>query len=518
MSRVKEISKYLAAGLAGAGALYLIQTRQPEPSNASPSPTLVPYFEPSKDVLVVPKTRELSRQLIDRYLNAKTQLEEVIQRPLTIDETRLGTFAADKMNRLAWQNVIDGAYLAKTIGLGSVQISGDNQQISLRGRYFELQNPIHFQLASSILTLELRGKSYEFQKQSIQEQESQSAKADPAKYAAYSLKQRLRDVDYLQENDQKTIQNLFWLYDKNPPIVVEQDAFTFLPTEHIDNLARLLRASQETGLPFPQKITYIRYKKGDPGAAWYFGHNSGDKAFSVEITNNSSTDSIVHEYGHFLSDAYHADQDNTRIRYISQQRFEEVVNTALARNGAGIKDVRNAFLVVKDSGPDLVEEYAQRFKQFFLEGSDMRAKLYKLQRSDPAAYETVKVMYDFMKTVWSGREFTENGEELERKYAIGNTVLIKDEDTQRPGILLKPAIDSQPDPNFPSVFNRDYVKIIEGPVIVDNDFFGKSQQKTFWRVSINNQSDESYSKTGFQYDKTGWISDEYLGESLKPGG
>ena len=429
-------------------------------------------IKPSDKVLTSPETSQLTRALIDQYLETKRRYETIPGQQLTFDGPPLGSSAPVvlELSRLARQHLVDGLYLAKLVlpleQASSINIEASNQKAVLFDRQFDLNNPLQFHLLAAILELELKNQ----QTQEVQ-----------------------------QEANQKIIDNLLWLFDRNPATNIDKDAFPFITVSYLNFHSQIFQVLEQSGLPWPRQVNYIRYFEGAPGAAWYNTHASRN-SFTIDITNYSGDISVIHEVGHFMADAVHLDPNNQRLREISQDEYNKQIRAVLGNN---------------PDEPDektLVEGYAESFGDFFLQGQVLRERM---RRWDPEAAQVLKIQYQFMKMVFGGKEFTKDGKLLTfmTEYKIGVQVAIPDDSDNRLGILLRRYLYSYVDPELPAVFPRDRVEIIGGPVLAYR--IGGWESESYWRVRIIGQDPTSVNLLGDLFGSEGWMPESLLGEIIQ---
>lgn len=495
----------------GAADRIIDKLAPPPPPQPQNNPN---QLKPSEAVLSSPATKELQLKLLGDYLNIKRRYETFMQEPLTIDETRLGALAvAGEFDQLARQHLVNGIYLAK-ITLPpekEITISPDlnHPQVAFHGRIFDIDKPLHFHLLAGIVELELTSQLREAEREGkikkvleeyggSQERNEMIVKNEEEFY-------RLQ-----QEQDRAQVNDLLWLYDKNPAIEIDPNAFAFLPAIRLSYHSRVLQALERARLPFPKNVSYIRHTKemGIMGGGYYDHETS--RPFTIVITNASGESAVIHEVGHFISDATYLDPENPKLAQISQKEFERQVKAVLEKEAANIKDSKKSF-ATNPPPPNDIEDYAATFEEFFWRGSNFRAKLRGLRDSDPAAQRVLQTKYQSMRMVFEG-EFVREGQPLIKKYAVGAYALVQDEDTDFPGILLRQEPDGDLDPSLPAVFDGDRVKIIEGPTLIRGR--RPAEERVSWKVQVIGRSSKSQRSVGFA-EGEGWILENWLGETVQ---
>lgn len=473
----------LFMGVVSGGSFLLGRAIQENPNPTQTTPTI----EPSKSLPTSIENSKLINETISNWIRIKREYETIMQTRLSLDETRLGSLAADQISEAALKHLIDGANLAKLVlpleQAVDIQINPQQRALRLIDRNFDLNNSMHIHLSAAIIDLL-------FQKRSLYDDNPTPSQIDDV----------LRDI--------------IWLYDKNPPITIDKNSFGFMETKRLQTTSKFFQALDKVGLPFPRRVNYIQYFKDAPGGGWYKGYNTNDP-FTIAVTTHSSDTSIIHEGGHFLSDAKYLDPNNERLQEFGQVKFDETVNEILRKYNKTIKDIDTARDI--KGKPSLVEEYAVRFEEYFWRGSAFRLDAHLRSFTDPLTYEVRKAEYDFMKRLW-GEEFSNEGRVIvkNQEYQIGSIVRINDTDIEKPGYFLRE------DPFFlrgdilPVVFDGDVVEIIEGPQIVPtgSSFRGGAQDRLFWKVRINGQSHQSYLLSGLMSGE-GWMPADGLGVVLK---
>lgn len=402
-------------------------------------------------------------------------------------------------NYLADRNPFNRQHLTEGLNLAKISLPLEQtydmqieaSQATFLERQFDLDNRFHSFLLNAILRLKLEARRDELS-ELIERNYQHLPNAEI--YAAQTQMQ--------QEEREKIIKNILWLFDKNPPITIDDDVyFPDSAVNHLNRHSQILQGLEMSGLPFPRKVKYIKYFQGAPGGAWYLDHNYPNEPFTIVITDRSGETSIVHEVGHFLSDATYLEPNNPRLRQISQA----VYNT-----------------LTEDPNP--IEDYAGRFEDFFLRGRNFRNRILSLRRfglqygfqSDLEEAQDLERKDFFMQIIFGGREFIKDGEILTWKYEVGSRVIIPDENANNLGIILRQEPYGNLDPSLPAVFPEDEVEILEGPKVgssIDYRWWSQTlEYRIFWRVIICNQGVKSQFLLGDTQGKGGWIPEELLGK------
>lgn len=278
----------------------------------------------------------------------RTSQLELSKTPLSkLEKQALNNWLANKENnKNPREHLIGGLSLVSyLLPRSDFQADFGQKRVIFKNRDFEIDNPLHFHLLASILEVEFK------------------------KYSQNT-------------GGQEILRDFLWLFDKNPPVSVDNQAFPFLATQELVYLSRILQALERANLPLPQKISYLNYQENIAPTGYF--------CRLVYETNHPSLGygAIIPEIGHFISQAASSEPGNLRLAEISQEAYE------------------------KQTGE---EDYAESFAAYFLEGGEFREELEYWREEDPAVYQKLQAKSKFMRKVFDGLEFTNEGRILVRE-------------------------------------------------------------------------------------------------------
>lgn len=451
--------------------------------------SLLPSFQSSPEIMA---TRSA---MIGRFIDSKRSLETVFSSRFSLSETRLSDSkpAVDFVHQQSRQLLVDGVALARLFlpPAESQAIDRSDNSVLIDGQIFSTDNLFDRSLAASLLALKLEeadliNKTNERRAEFEEHARESGITAErlmaglPDRYSP-----RLAEI-------KPKIEAIRWLKDRNLPVTVDEDAFGFLPENHLASLARVAQVLDEHSLPIPKQFKFIRHHQGDPGGAWYHDHNNHTQPFTVVVTNNSNEKGEPHETGHFLSDAKFLPDAAvaSKMEKFSQMAFEDAIRPAAEASDA-----------------NLVEEYAEGFRKYLFEGEEERGRI-----GGVGGHFTQSV-YQFFQRMFGGTHFAGEAQPIikpnVRTYEAGSRVKIFDLDTDTPGFLLRPTAettDGELRPNLPSVFHGDVVELLQN---------GEGRGKEMWLVKVVKRDIDTFFKLGKTGDNVvGWVDLRAFGDIL----
>lgn len=370
------------------------------------------------------------------------------------------------------------------------------------GEFYDLSNPLQFQALFAVTSLKLEAATLD---KEINQTTSQTIREN-------LMLKRSRNI-----LNQKAAG---WL--KNQDIQLgfgENGALLATPTSLAD-FARTIQLINNLGYPIPR--TGIFGPNPNYGGIYVGKSVSSSESTIIDYLNPyGSLDALVHEAGHYVSDV--SASVNPQF---SQAAFEMVVIQAETENLPAVRDPKNVhYFLAAPQRNDRKEQYAELFAQYVKNGKAVRDKLTKLRSDDPAAARILEAEYNFFKMLFQGKEFVEGGytqEELNEQiitkaivdepkiYKTGQQIIIVDNDTKHPGILLRNMPAGQVSPDSPAVFNHDVVKIVDGPFVIKRQYVfnektltEKIEDVNWWRVTAGSGT-------------TGWVDEKWLGSVYQP--
>jgi hypothetical protein len=424
----------------------------------------------------------------------------------------------EPLRQLAIGHTFYGAELVNRVFYPSkFEVDYESNKLTFNGTSYDLSQPREFHLASAIVDV-LISRGYW----------SREVECDDpnCREEAHRL---IKEAD-------EDLGNLSYVSSKINNIYFTQESFLYFPKELFVAISKITKTLENHG--YPQPKTIIVAKASEDSAGTYVEHDNPNSPNTIILRGNSYDFDIIHEYGHFLLDTSHYDENSPTTQKTSIENYRKIVEVAQILYGNQATDLQNHY-VSDYAQKSIKEDYAETFAWYFWRGDDLRAKLEELKTKDPVAYEILKTKYDFFKNVvFEGEEFHNKGvsfveetqktteaetkEQVQTNYQIGDLVRIVDEDQGSPGILLRPqpiaGIDYK-DQSWPAVFNGDEVEIIGGPEEIIRYIFNYETnqwvevKESWWEVKISWQGTQSYRLLGWK-EGEGWISEIWFDEKV----
>lgn len=175
----------------------------------------------------------------------------------------------DEIEEKVKEHVYNGFCIASNIDAYAGRIEANENSAIIDGVKFELNNTLEFHAAAAILA---------------------------------NLISQVENVDsYYKELLDYEIEDLKKLKTLDLEIKIEDGSFALIPKNYLVQLSRIEQIMQSIGLPGVDTITFKKYELQDHGAGWYW-KNLNTNTREIMITNNSDTNTIPHEYGHYVSE------------------------------------------------------------------------------------------------------------------------------------------------------------------------------------------------------------------------
>lgn len=386
-------------------------------------------------------------------------------------------------------------------------------QVKLDGQIYDLNNSFQFQTAFALTSLKLEAIAIQMDLNNIAAEEKR------AEVLAKSAKNIL---------DQEI---LLWLKNQNLNNGFTKDSLLLIEPQSLSRFARTLKLIDNLGYPPPRAGIF------GPDAK-YGGRFVAKGELSSEHTTidygdrYGSINSLIHELGHYLAEV--SKETNPEF---SQSAFNKLLDQVERENLPTVANKETVhFYTPPDYRINRTEQYAYYFEEFVNNGENLRGKISQKRQEDPYAANILDAEYDFFKRLFKGKEFIVDGltwEELQtrikkdkpvaekqKSYQIGQIVTISDNDTRRPGILLRPSPNGPIYTDSKAVFDQDDIQILEGPFVIKHQTWDQQGKPIFvdinwWKVKIIYQPPNSSQLVGSQYGEKGWISEEWFGEIQK---
>lgn len=425
---------------------------------------------------------------------------------------RDGQESLPTFRQIALEHLFDGLRIlnsAKDDRVAEAVVSPDKLQVKLDGHLYDLTDPWQFQMVFALTSFKVNAADFEIS-------------LNNPNYADIR-KQILKQLAKNELNQE----SILWLKDQELKTGWVPDGALLLNPNHLANFARALKLVGELGYPTPR---FGFFGPHDKYGAIFLGEDQYTSTHTIINYANwgGIINFLVHEVGHDIS--WLSAKINLAF---SQEAFNRLMDQVERTNKPLLKENKNPLDLYAPEGSanKRIEQYANLFSAYLVEGDSLRKKIEYLRAEDPAAANILEAGYNFFKEWSNGQEFDEDiltekeitarleilqPKKEAKNYQINQLVSIVDKDSQRPGILLRlsPAASIQVD--SPAVFDEDNVRIIEGPLITKRQNWD-SQGRPFledvrwWRVRIVDQSSESYSLVGNRYGEEGWVQESWFG-------
>ena len=381
------------------------------------------------------------------------------------------------------------------------------EKIDIFGREFNLDDPFQFQILSSLVSL---------------------------KIDAFQLKHDLtqvqaEDKDRIDSLETRIIENgldweaISWFSDQKLDTAFDKKGVLLIEPHGLANLARTLRLLGELNIP-TARIAFLGPDRSAGGR--YLGSEYYGEDTIVDYNDiDFSVDSLIHEAGHYL-----ADRSKNIKPELSQEAFDELIDHLEKDH---LDDVPNKDDLFYSDG-DKVEQYANFFSEYLLNGEILRERIANIR---VYGYHTAAIldgMYNFFRSGLAGAEFVRNvltEDELASRgatefttdspvknvYSMGLEVFISDKETGNLGTpLTKFPAGNVELKNDTILFSGDTVQIVDGPFVIYELQFAEQgysmvEGVNWWRVKVLNQGPLGQANSKDPTGTEGWISEMWFG-------
>jgi len=223
------------------------------------------------------------------------------------------------MRSLAVNHTLYGAELLKMLD-ENLQIAVDVESLTLRlnDLTFDLAKPLDFHIATAIFDRQIN-----LMLQEAFENENNEA----------TIKEEVR----LQvEKSQSELEDLYYLKQKVDNIYFTEEPFLFFPADNLVAIAKITRNLEQHQFPLPKTIMIT--KTGRDKVGGYIGHESPNSQFTIVLRGNAAPGSVIHEYGHFISDSTNLENDNEKLKAVSLENYSQIVEAVQRFYGSQVKD------------------------------------------------------------------------------------------------------------------------------------------------------------------------------------
>lgn len=221
----------------------------------------------------------------------------------------------------------------------------------------------------------------------------------------------------------RELEILTWLKQRNASVRLGDESFSFFPREEMVKVGRILQATDKLGLNLPTQIEWCKdCLSGVPGKKIVIRDNGTlelkregkaggipTQEGGVKLENTNFANTLAHELGHLISNR----NENLKI-FLGIRGF-----SGTARNISERLNYVSGYAMA-----DEMEDFAETFEEYMMNGEYFRSLLAELRISRPDEYMILQIKYNFMREVFKGEEFSYDGkpripilEDMEAEFA-----------------------------------------------------------------------------------------------------